>query len=71
MKLRFSIVSMQGMLLITDEVFGTPRDKRTDAPKLQHGSVSIAVIVWPFYRAGAEGEGSSCSPSNPLLRENS
>lgn len=40
-------------------------------PKLQHSGVSIAVIVWLLYRVGAEGEGSSCSSSNPLLRENS
>lgn len=40
-------------------------------PKLEHGGVRIAVIVWPRYRVEAEGEGSSCSPSNPLLRENS
>lgn len=39
MKLRFVKVSMQGMLLITDKVFGTARDRRTDT----HRSCSTAV----------------------------
>lgn len=39
MKLRFVKVSMQGMLLITDKVFGTARNRRTD----MHRSCSTAV----------------------------
>lgn len=41
MKLRFVEVSMQGMLLITDKVFGTARDKHTD----MHRSYSTAMLV--------------------------
>lgn len=41
MKLRFVKVSMQGMLLITDKVFGIARDKRAD----MHRSESMATLV--------------------------
>jgi len=41
MKLRFAKLSMQGMLVITNKVFGT-RDNRID----RHRSYSTAMLVW-------------------------
>lgn len=38
-------------------------------PKLQHSGVSIAVIVWPLYRVGAEGGGIIMFPIKPSPEE--
>lgn len=56
MKLRFLEVSLQGMLLITDEVFGTPKDKRTDT-RQSYSTVVSVLLLWFGLFTGREQRG--------------
>lgn len=49
MKLRFAEVSMQGMLLITDKVFGTARDKHTDMHRSYSRVMLVLLLLFGLY----------------------
>lgn len=57
MKLRFVEVFMQGMLLITDKVFGTARDKHTGMHRSYSTAMLVLLLLFGLYTEWEDGGG--------------